>query len=131
MHRGVLYGVVAFGLVVGLGAFAYSLAGGESLTRAVWVCAVLVAALVFFPLRHLAPGGTRATSRGGRRETLGVALLVFALLTCAGGVIVGLVGQGPWIREAVALLAVAAVVAGAGVWVLRRRPARDALTWHE
>ena len=131
MHRGVLYGVIAFGLAVGLGAFVYALATGWSLALAAKVAAILVGGLVLHPLKFVA---LRPRLRSDRRETLGVALLVFALLVAAGGIVVGVVGRGPWLGAAAGLVAIAVAFAAAGMFVLRhgdrRRTAPDAIRWH-
>ncbi len=128
MHRGVIYGVIAFGLVVGLVAFVCAVKSGWSLPLAAKVLAVLVFALVVHPLKSVA---FKSKSRGDRRDTIGIALLVFAVLVAAGGVIVGVVGRGPWFEAAAGLLAIAVVVATAGVLALRgRRKAPDSMGWH-
>jgi len=129
MHRGVVYGVIAFGLVVALGAFAHAVASGWSLRLAAEILAVLLFALVLYPLKLVALEPTR---RGERRETVGVALLVFAILVAAGGVIVAVVGRGPWLEAAAGLVVIAVVVGAAGALVLRgpRRKAPDAIRWH-
>lgn len=128
VRRGVFYGVVAFGLAVGIGAAAYVLATGGSLELAATILAVLVGALVLYPLKFAA---FRLPPRGDRRETLGVALVVFALLVAAAGVIVGVVGRSPWFRAAACLVTIAVVFGAAGMFVLRRRPAADAISWRE
>ena len=129
MHRGVIYGVIAFGLAVGLGAFAYAVPHGVSLPWAVKIFALLVGVLIVSPLKQAA---SRSTPRGDRRETIGVAMLCFALLVAAGGVIVGIVGGAQWLEVAGGLLAIAVVVAAGGTVVLRgmRRKAPDAMSWH-
>lgn len=129
MHRGVFYGVIAFGLAVGLCTLVYLLARGSSLTDAGKIVAMLVVVLA---VRPLVPVARKSRLRGGRRATLGVALLVFALLAGAGGVIVALVGRGRWIGSAAALLAIAVAFAVAGALVLRmpgRAAAPDAMRW--
>jgi hypothetical protein len=131
MHRGVLYGVIAFGLVVSLAAFFYALAKGRALWPAAYVAALLAGGLVLYPLRDILLGRTPANLRGNTREALGVALLVFALLTAATGIIVGVVGREPWLSSAVALAALAGMVAAAGAWVLKRRKTGDTIRWHE
>ena len=51
----------------------------------------------------------------------------FQLLVAAGGVIVGVVGKGPWPGAACGLVAIAAE----GAAVLRRRVDADSMSWHE
>jgi hypothetical protein len=103
--------------------------GGGSLGFATMVLATLVFGLVLFPLKHV---GFRPKLRGNRRETLGVALLVFALLVAGGGVAIGIFGKEPWLVAAVALVAVAVVIAAAGaavLWLPRRTPS-ETIRWH-
>lgn len=124
-----MYGVIAFGLAVGLCAFAHAVASGMSLPLAARILAVLVGALVVYPLKLAA---FRSTRRVDGRETIGVALLVFAVLVAAGGVIVGVVGGAPWLKAAGGLMVIAVVVAAVGATVLRgtRRKAPDAIRGH-
>jgi peptidoglycan/LPS O-acetylase OafA/YrhL len=148
VRRGVLYGVIAFGLVAGLGAFVYELATGGSLKFAGTTLAILVAALVIHPLKLVAfrvelrrdRHGCklvvfRTQLHGDRPETLGVALAVFAFLVGALGVIVGVVGRRPWLGAAAGLVGIAVVFAALAAWVLRardqRRPATDGMRWSE
>jgi len=129
VHRGVWFGVIAFGVVVSLSGFVYALALGRSLGAALAVLGLLGGALVLYPLAHVGRGPAK---RGDPRETASVALLVFALLTAASAVLVGTVGGRPWWPHAAGLLAVAFACAGAGA-LLRRRPDTPAETmrWHD
>jgi hypothetical protein len=123
----VLYGVLAFGLTVGVTAFVHILATGGSLEFAATILGILVGALVLTPLKLIA---FRLPPRGARRQTLGLALHVFALLIAAGAVIVAIVGRGPWLGAAACLVGIALVLAGAGVVALQRRPADNPMKWH-
>jgi hypothetical protein len=129
VHRGVLYGAIAFGLAVSLVGFVYILATGKPLKFAVFAAAMLAAGLVVYPLRFVL--FRRASLRGSRRETFAVALLVFALLTAATGIIVAVVGKEAWFGRAAALVLLAGAIAAAGAWALKRREAPDAITWDE
>lgn len=119
MHRGVVFGVIAFGLLASL--------AGLLLSGSIRVASALFGALVIFALRPAR--GLRL--RGSARETVAVALFTFGILTAALGVILGAVGGLPWLLPASVLLAVALVAAAAGAWTLPRRRDPATVHWHE
>jgi hypothetical protein len=131
MHRGVVYGVIAFGLAVGLCTLACLLARGWPLASAGKIVVTLVIALAVRPLFPV----RKARLRGGRRATLGLALLVFAILAGAGGIVVGVVGGRAWIGPAAALAAIAVTLGAAGALVLRipsgRRTVAGTMRWQQ
>ena len=79
------------------------------------------------PLRH----ALRGPLRGNARETAGVALVVFAILTGSFALLIAAVGRGPFLGAAGALLASAIVLGGAGALVLRPRRRAETIAWRE
>jgi hypothetical protein len=129
MRRGVLFGVIAFGVGVSLAAFVLALADGMRLGRAAWVAALIFAGLVLFPLRYV----VFTKPRGDARDTVPVALATFGLLAAVSGVLLGLVGGARLLVPAGALLVLGIGAIAAGVWVdrsRRREPRADVMRWH-
>jgi hypothetical protein len=129
MRRGVLLGVIAFGVGVSLAAFVLALADGMRLGRAAWIAALIFAGLVLFPLRYVA----FTKPRGDARDTAPVALATFGVLAAVSGVLLGLVGGARLLVPAGALLVLGIGVIAAGAWVERsraREPRADVMRWH-